>query len=129
MLNSFCLIGMRDDFVDMKTNNINAYVTQISNKIDNHHLGISKNICFKPIIGAACSYYQSTFLPIKKINEEMQTIQSYIITADNTDFIRSDENKKLICEKLAAKHYYVHYLIKALIKKKIQQFEDNRFNN
>ena len=91
-------------------------IEKLFNRIDLRHLGVDRyNCCCSHLIGSIRSYYKTICLPIETVTQEMQTIQNYI---------PSTVDQKPIFKELVVKHYYVYYLMKALIEKKIQQFED-----
>jgi hypothetical protein len=110
MFNSFCLMAM-----EVKTfaeeNAINLYVQKICDQIDSKHLKIDKNVCFRRIIGSVYSFIQSSFVPIEQVTAEMEKIESYI---------SFDADREGVFKKLVAKHWYVNYLMRALVEKKIE---------
>lgn len=90
-------------------------IEKLCTRIDLRHLGVYRTDCCSHLIGSIRSYYKTICLPIETVTQEMQTIQNYI---------PSTVDQKPIFKELVVKHYYVYYLMKALIEKKIQQFED-----
>lgn len=113
MLSFFSLCGMEhadfDKIIDDRC------VEDICNTIDRDHLGISENICFKSIMRAGLSWYKNKFLTYQKAIDEIDKIQNYIP-------VMNDE--KHVLQKLVAQHWYVNYLMQALVYKKIYDFED-----
>jgi hypothetical protein len=114
MLNSFCLFAM--EHAKIVILNVDTCAADIRDKIDRDHLGINKNICFRRIVGSCVSCYKNKLLTYQKAADEMNKIESYISS--------EEVNKKLVLEKLAAHHWYVNYLMQALVCKKIDELED-----
>jgi len=96
------------------TMDTNMYVEKIRDMIDQHHLGINKETCFRPFIGAYLSFFKSNNLSKEKITDEMQKIESY--------FPKNISNNKEIFKKLIEKHWYVYYLLFELVTQKLGDF-------
>ena len=79
----------------------NIILNEIRDKIDENHLGITKDIQFRGARGALYSYYKSYFLTHQQVIDEMNTIESYLPT----------DNKEHLLKKLEEKHWYVNYLL------------------
>lgn len=110
MFNSFCLVAMEvKTFAD--ENAINLSVQKVRDQIDSKHLKIDKNVCFRRIIGSVYSFMQSSFLPMDQVTAEMKKIESYI---------SFDADRESVLKKLVARHWYVDYLMRVLIEKKIE---------
>ncbi len=110
MINSFCLFAMETDLID-----VGIEVEQIRDKIDQDHLGMSKDIWFRGIRGTCKSLYKSIGLAQDAIEEEMLKIESYIsVNAD----------KELVLKKLEQRHRYVGCLLQVLVWAKIAEIEE-----
>ena len=108
IINSFCLTAM-----DSNDRAVIAYNYEIvRNKVDYNHLGIGKTTCFRPIIGSYLSYYKTILLPKEKVAAEMKRIQTYI---------PSNDHRKAVLLMAAREHWYVNYLMQALIIEKVKK--------
>lgn len=108
VFNAVCLVGM-DFFEDEK---VALCVERVRNVIDIDHLGMTRNIWLRGVIGSCLSYYYSSVLSKEQIINEMNKIESQITLPD----------KELVLKKIAARHWYVNYLMQNLILDKVEEF-------
>ncbi len=113
MLNSFCLFAMK--YEDVNKLNSDIYAADIRDIIDRDHLGINEDVCFRKLIGVCVSWYKNKLLTYQKATDEMNKIESYIT---------KDMDKKSVLQKLVAQHWYVNYLMQALVYKKTEELDD-----
>ena len=128
MLNTVSLCGMfninlyhedYDHILSRDSGSLSGEETICSRKIrdtiDQNHLGIGKFTCCRHFLGSIASYYKTCLLSKKAAKQEIQKIEAYIPKAGNS---------KDIFQKLVARHWYVHYVVEALVKEKIKKFEN-----
>ena len=94
-------------------------INKIHNKIDEDHLGITKDTYFKKIVGSYRSFYKSYYLSNDQVKDEIERIESYI----------PGNNKELVLEKLEQQHWYVNYLLQASLQSKIKEIENVKGSN
>jgi len=89
-------------------------INEIHNKIDEDHLGITKNTWCKRVVGSYRSLYKGYYLTNEQVRDEMELIEGYI----------PGNNKELVLEKLEKQHWYVNYLLQASLTSKIKEIEN-----
>src|SRR6266852_1843486 len=87
-----------------------ARLTNIHNKIDAEHLGITNDIYFKRLVGSWRSFYKSCYLTNEQVRNEMNQIESYIT-----------EDKERVLEDLEKQHWHVYYSLQALVQAKVKE--------
>ena len=107
MVSSFCVMAMEFS----QNAQVSFCVEEVRNKIDTEILGISRDICFRGILGSICSYFRSYGLSKEQAAKEMEKIESYITFKD----------KKIVLKKLAKRHWYVNYVMHNLVEAKLHE--------
>lgn len=110
MFNAFYVLPMEYYINDMHDD---LSVETVRDLIDENHLGINSDRCFRSIIGAYSSWRKSSNLTNEEVIAEMDKIESYIKL----------EDKERVLKKLDKRHWYVNYLFQTLINAKIEEFK------
>lgn len=113
MFNSFCLFAMKYD--DVSKLNADTCAADIRDRIDRDHLGVNEDACFRRLSGSLFSWFRNKFLTYKIATKEMNKIESYI---------PKDADKKSVLQKLVAQHWYMNYLMQALVCQKVEELDD-----
>jgi hypothetical protein len=97
---------------------VETCVENIRDIIDEKHLKIAKDVCLRSLQGACISWCRNQYLTYKKATTEMQQIESYIPSN------MQNNNRMRVLDTLVVKHWYVNYLIQALVRQKSNEFEN-----
>jgi hypothetical protein len=96
--------------------NSDTCAENIHNLIDKDFLGMSEDMCFRPVVGTILSWCRSIGLTSEQAAQEMSKIESYIPGEQCVD------RWHVLC-KLSTDHWYVHYLMCALVRSKMNELE------